>query len=76
LRGGGERLKLAVNRPTKSLKYHYQAANVPAWERMRLPIITASDGAVLFASGVGMHCHFFQDTPGQKISLRWQADNI
>lgn len=76
LRRGGERLKLAVNRPTKSLKYHYQAANVPAWERMRLPIITASDGAVLFASGVGMHCHFFQDTPGQKISLRWQADNI
>ncbi|MEO8407516.1 MAG: tRNA lysidine(34) synthetase TilS [Oxalobacteraceae bacterium] len=76
LRCGGERLKLAVNRPTKSLKYHYQAGNVPAWERMRLPIITAGDGAVLFASGIGMHCHFFQDTPGQKISLRWQADNI
>lgn len=76
LRCGGERLKLAINRPTKSLKCHYQAGNVPAWERMRLPIVTAADGAVLFASGIGMDCHFFQNTPGQKIVLRWQADDI
>ena len=76
LRCGGERMKLAFNRPTKSLKYHYQASNVPAWERTRLPIIAAGDGAVLFAAGIGMDCHRHQDTPGQKISLRWQTDDM
>lgn len=75
LRCGGERLKLAINRPTKSLKYHYQAGNIPAWERMRLPIVTAADKGILFASGIGMNCHFFQNNEVQKISLRWQPDN-
>ncbi|WP_155837457.1 tRNA lysidine(34) synthetase TilS, partial [Herminiimonas sp. CN] len=76
LRSGGERMKLAFNRPTKSLKYHYQACNVPAWERARLPIITTGEGAVLFAAGIGMDCHHLRNTLGQKISLHWQADNI
>ncbi|NMM37862.1 MAG: tRNA lysidine(34) synthetase TilS [Glaciimonas sp.] len=78
LRGGGERMKLALNRPTKSLKSHYQACNVPAWERTRLPVITGCDGTVLFAAGIGMDCHrlHLRDTPGQKISLRWQADDF
>ena len=40
-RKGGERLKPAANRPTRSLKYHYQACDVPAWERTRLPIVSA-----------------------------------
>lgn len=76
LRCGGDRMKLAFNRPTKSLKYHYQACNVPGWERMRLPIITAGDGAILFAAGIGIDCHRLRDTPGQKISFRWQSDDI
>lgn len=76
LRCGGERMRLAFNRPTKSLKYHYQASNIPAWERTRLPIITVGSGAVLFAAGIGMDCQPHQDTLGQKISLRWQADNM
>src|SRR5699024_8148911 len=29
-RKGGERLKPAANRPTRALKYHYQACDVPA----------------------------------------------
>lgn len=40
-RGAGFRLKPAPNRPTRSLKYHYQAAGIPAWERARLPLVTA-----------------------------------
>ncbi|MGV8894167.1 MAG: tRNA lysidine(34) synthetase TilS [Burkholderiaceae bacterium] len=78
LRRGGERMKLAHNRPTKSLKSHYQACNVPAWERTRLPVITACDGTILFAAGIGMDCHrlHLRDAPGQKISLRWQVDGF
>jgi tRNA(Ile)-lysidine synthase len=72
-RKGGERLKPAANRPTRSLKYHYQAYNVPAWERTRLPIVTAG-AALLFAAGIGMDCHHLVAGPGALIRLRWQSD--
>ena len=72
-RKGGERLKLAANRPTRSLKAHFQALDVPAWERTRLPIVTAS-GALLFAAGIGMDCGHFASGPCGMIGLRWQPD--
>ncbi len=57
-RKGGERLKLAANRPTRGLKAHYQAADIPAWERARLPTVS-SGRELLFAAGLGMDCHHF-----------------
>ena len=69
-RKGGERLKPAPNRPTRSLKYHYQARDVPAWERTRLPIVSAGRD-LLFAAGIGMDCGHVGDAPG--IRLRWQS---
>nr|WP_229428142.1 tRNA lysidine(34) synthetase TilS [Massilia soli] len=71
-RKGGERLKPAHNRPTRGLKYHYQACNVPAWERGRLPIVFAGR-ELLFAAGIGMDCHHIQQGPGKRIKLRWQS---
>lgn len=73
LRSGGERLKLASNRTTKSLKDHYQALDVPAWERKRLPLVTAAR-QILFAAGIGMDCHFLSDGLEPRIKLRWQPD--
>ena len=78
-RKGGERLKPAANRPTRSLKYHYQACNVPAWERTRLPIVSLSAragaaAALLFAAGIGMDCHHLAVGPAPLIKLRWQSD--
>ncbi|USX12454.1 tRNA lysidine(34) synthetase TilS [Oxalobacteraceae bacterium OTU3CAMAD1] len=70
-RRGGERLKPAHNRPTRGLKYHYQALGIPAWERGRLPLVRA-DKQMLFAAGIGMDCN--QLTEGaERIALRWQA---
>ncbi len=71
LRSGGERLKPAWNRPTKSLKYHYQACDVPAWERERLPLIFAGK-QLLFAAGIGMDCHQLSNEVGLHIQFRWQ----
>ncbi|WP_082493760.1 tRNA lysidine(34) synthetase TilS [Massilia sp. Leaf139] len=71
-RKGGERLKLAHNRPTRPLKAHYQAAGVPAWERARLPIVS-SGRDLLFAAGLGMDCHHFSAGATGAISLRWEA---
>ena len=74
-RKGGERLKPAANRPTRSLKYHYQACNVPAWERTRLPIVSLSAGAaLLFAAGIGMDCCHLAAGPAALTGLRWQSD--
>jgi tRNA(Ile)-lysidine synthase len=71
-RRGGERLKLAPNRSTRPLKYHYQACNIPAWERTRLPVVrTAAD--LLYAAGIGMDCHHLDSGAGQRIRLRWES---
>ena len=71
-RKGGERLKLAPNRPTRGLKAHYQAADVPAWERARLPIVS-SGAQLLYAAGLGMDCHRFSEEAGERIALRWES---
>lgn len=72
-RSGGERLKLAQNRPTKSLKYHYQAADIPAWERHFLPVV-GTGGKVIFAAGVGIDCAYLA-LQGERLALRWIADS-
>lgn len=74
-RSGGERLKLAFNRPTKSVKYHYQAFDVPPWERGRLPLVS-SGKQILFAAGIGMDCLQLATAPGPHISLRWQVSEV
>ena len=71
-RKGGERLKPAPNRPTRSLKYHYQACDVPAWERARLPTVSVAS-QLLFAAGIGMDCHHLSQGEGQRIRFRWQG---
>lgn len=71
-RVGGERLKLAHNRPTRSLKYHYQAVDVPAWERTRLPVVSFGK-TLLFAAGIGMDCQHLQEEQGA-IVLRWESE--
>jgi tRNA(Ile)-lysidine synthase len=72
-RKGGERLKPAANRPTRSLKAHYQAIGIPAWERSRLPIVSAGCD-LLFAAGIGMDCRHFAAPSAELVSLRWEQD--
>lgn len=71
-RSGGERLKLAANRPARSLKQHFQAADVPAWERPFLPLLFAGE-SLIFAAGIGADCGHFS-SGGERIAIRWQAD--
>ena len=71
-RKGGERLKPAPNRPTRALKYHYQACNGPAWERERLPIVSAGKD-LLFAAGIGMDCHHVGEGEAPYVTFRWES---
>ncbi|WP_188379497.1 tRNA lysidine(34) synthetase TilS [Oxalicibacterium faecigallinarum] len=74
VRRGGEVLKLAANRPTRSLKAHYQAGDVPPWERVRLPIVFA-DKQLIYAAGIGMDCHAFAPAKGDRLQFRWVFDH-
>lgn len=71
-RKGGERLKPAGNRPSRSLKAHYQALGVPAWERERLPTVSRNLD-LLFAAGIGMDCRHWSGAGQDLIGLRWEA---
>ncbi|QBE61958.1 tRNA lysidine(34) synthetase TilS [Pseudoduganella lutea] len=72
-RRGGERLKLAPNRPTRGLKQHHQALGTPAWERSRLPVV-GIPGRLLYAAGIGMDCHYVATESNFRIAMRWQAE--
>ena len=74
-RQGGEKLKLAPRRPTRSLKHHYQALDIPAWERQRLPVVLAG-GGLIFAAGIGMNWAGIPENRGGLIRLRWERDII
>jgi tRNA(Ile)-lysidine synthase len=73
-RKGGERLKLAPNRPTRGLKMHYQAVGIPAWERTRLPVVTRGT-ELLFAAALGMDCRHVSEGP-DRIALRWESSPV
>ncbi len=59
-RAGGERIVLRPGGPARALKQAYQEADIPAWRRAYLPLLSSGDTLVL-AAGLGMH-------------RRWPAD--
>ncbi|MES2047159.1 MAG: tRNA lysidine(34) synthetase TilS [Pseudomonadota bacterium] len=71
-RHGGERLKLAANRPTRDLKSHFQSLKIPFWQRHSLPIL-CTDGNLLHASLVGTEASFCREGSSDLINFRWQA---
>ena len=74
-RSGGERLKLAPNRHTRSLKHHCQALDIPAWERERL-LILAAGKEILYVSGIGMDCQHLGSEGGSRLRLAWQPEPL
>lgn len=72
-RRGGERLKLAENRPTRDMKSHYQSLKIPFWIRQKLPFVSI-DNQLVFAAGVGMQADFCTRGAGDRIVFKWIAD--
>lgn len=71
-RSGSERLKLEANRPSRSLKNLYQENQIPARERLWLPLLYIGDGLV-FAAGLGLDVR--QGLVEQGVCLRWQPED-
>lgn len=68
-RQGGERLKLAANRHTRSVKHHYQTLAIPYWQRETLPFVFSGD-ALLFAAGIGVNADFY-GADSDRVMIRW-----
>jgi tRNA(Ile)-lysidine synthase len=58
-RSGGERLQLALNRPSRSLKNLCQEAGIPPWERDVMPLVFVGQTLVW--------------VPGIGVDVRWRA---
>ncbi|MET0962495.1 MAG: tRNA lysidine(34) synthetase TilS [Noviherbaspirillum sp.] len=67
-RAGQERLKLAANRPSRSLKSLYQEAEIAPWRRLWSPLLYLN-GELVFAAGLGMDVR--HAVMGQGVVLRW-----
>lgn len=70
-RAGQERLKLAANRPSRSLKALYQEAEIPPWRRLWSPLLYLN-GELAFVAGLGMDVRHV--TMGNAVRLHWEAD--
>lgn len=70
LRGGGERLRPDCRRPRRSLKNLLQEAEIPPWQRQRLPLLFSGERLV-FVPGIGAECEYQanQDEPGVVVKF-------
>lgn len=67
---GGDRLRLAAGRPSRTMKNLWQERGVPPWLRPRLPVVEVG-GRVVFAAGFG--CAVAERAPaGQGVGLRFE----
>jgi tRNA(Ile)-lysidine synthase len=69
-RNGGERLRVATNRPTRTLKNLLQEAGVPAWRRGSLPLLFVGD-TLAWAPGVGADCNFGAQPGEPGVLIQW-----
>jgi tRNA(Ile)-lysidine synthase len=70
-RAGQERLRVAANRPSKSLKSLFQESSIAPWRRSWLPLIYL-DTDLVFVAGLGMDARHL--IPGESVSLRWEME--
>lgn len=70
-RRGGERMRPAAGRPSRTLKNLLQEAQVPEWQRDRLPLVFAGD-ALVWVPGIGHDCRFAATPNEPGILLFWE----
>ncbi len=74
-RQGGEKLKLHPFRPSRNLKHLYQAADIPSFEREKLPLVWLNE-TLLFAAGLGADVRLYADAEliQNRIRFVWIPD--
>jgi tRNA(Ile)-lysidine synthase len=70
-RMGGERFKPELAKPTRTLKHLLQEANMPPWQRERLPLIYCDD-VLAVVPGVGVACSMQAGEQEPGLVIAWQ----
>ena len=70
-RQGGERMRLAANRPSRTLKNLFQEAGIPPWERDRLPLVYCGEDLV-WVPGLGIAAGYRAAKGCAGLSPEWQ----
>jgi len=70
-RAGGERIRLASDRPTRAVKQLLQEAHVPPWMRQALPLVWCGDElAAVPGLGIALKFQAAPDEPGWNLDWR------
>ena len=72
-RAGGERLRPAPGRPSRSLKRLLQEAAMPPWERESLPLVFCGD-TLAAAPGIAVDAAFQARADGPGCEVKWHPD--
>ena len=72
-RTGGERIRVAPSRPSRTLKNLLQESGVPEWQRDRLPLLFVGDSLV-WVPGVGEDCRYAAAAGEDAVMVRWECD--
>jgi tRNA(Ile)-lysidine synthase len=72
-RTGGERLRPAPDRPSRSLKRLLQEAAMPLWERESLPLVYCGD-TLAAAPGIAVDAAFQARIDGAGCALEWHPN--
>lgn len=67
---GGERFKPELGRPTRTLKHLLQEANMPPWQRQRLPLVYCDD-ALAVVPGIGVASHLQAAEHEDGLVITW-----
>lgn len=70
-RRGGERIQLPARAHASRLKERLQAMGIPPWERERLPLLFASDGALEAAGDLLVSSRLALALADREARLRW-----
>jgi len=73
-RCGGERLRLAPNRPSRTLKNLLHEARVPEWERACMPLVFVGE-ALAWVPGVGQDFRFAAAADEAGVMPRWDRQD-
>ena len=69
-RKGGERFKPDFARPTRTLKHLLQEANLPPWQRERLPLVYLDDSLAVVPN-IGVDCMMQASERDVGLVIRW-----
>jgi tRNA(Ile)-lysidine synthase len=69
-RRGGERIRLAANRPRRSLKNLFQERRVPVWKRQRIPLLFCG-GRLVWVPEIGIDWEFHAGAGEPGVQVSW-----